>query len=221
MNFLARSLASRNPSATSMISQISSKSGTTIAQGLKTSSNSCQGHLPRPYPPTAPRLCPQVSSITHSHLLQLHLLGSPAQTPSPSGAHAPRDRGTPALVQTRVEFLQGQGSRSIPVPPLPVLHHLFVLLSTGFLVEGGNPPEHPLPLQSSPAHPTWPPLGSDRTVPWCQGLPHTRATSAHQRPWLRSQWRWHMGASTEVSAAMTPTHLNRAFRFSGSSVRPA
>ena len=33
-NFLASSLASRNPSATSMISAISSKSGTTIAQGL-------------------------------------------------------------------------------------------------------------------------------------------------------------------------------------------
>ena len=34
-NFLASSLASRNPSATSMISAISSKSGTTIAQGLE------------------------------------------------------------------------------------------------------------------------------------------------------------------------------------------
>ena len=34
-NFLASSLASRNPSATSIISAISSKSGTTIAQGLE------------------------------------------------------------------------------------------------------------------------------------------------------------------------------------------
>lgn len=34
MNFLANDRASMNPSATSMISQISSKSGTTIAQGL-------------------------------------------------------------------------------------------------------------------------------------------------------------------------------------------
>lgn len=35
MNFLAKALASTNPSATNMISQISSKSGTTIAHGLK------------------------------------------------------------------------------------------------------------------------------------------------------------------------------------------
>lgn len=35
INFLAKSLASINPSATNMISQISAKSGTTIAQGLK------------------------------------------------------------------------------------------------------------------------------------------------------------------------------------------
>ena len=34
MNFLASNRASMNPSATSMISQINSKSGTTIAQGL-------------------------------------------------------------------------------------------------------------------------------------------------------------------------------------------
>lgn len=34
MNFLARRRASKKPSATNMISQISSKSGTTIAQGL-------------------------------------------------------------------------------------------------------------------------------------------------------------------------------------------
>lgn len=35
MNFLAKSLASMNPSATNIISQISAKSGTTMAQGLK------------------------------------------------------------------------------------------------------------------------------------------------------------------------------------------
>lgn len=35
MNFLARRRASRKPSATSMISQISSKSGTTMAHGLE------------------------------------------------------------------------------------------------------------------------------------------------------------------------------------------
>ena len=35
MNFLAKARASTNPSATNMISQISSKSGTTIAHGLK------------------------------------------------------------------------------------------------------------------------------------------------------------------------------------------
>lgn len=34
MNFLANNRASMNPSATSIISEISSKSGTTIAQGL-------------------------------------------------------------------------------------------------------------------------------------------------------------------------------------------
>ena len=34
MNFLARSLASTKPSATNIISQINSNSGTTIAQGL-------------------------------------------------------------------------------------------------------------------------------------------------------------------------------------------
>lgn len=35
MNFLASSLASKKPSATNMISQINSKSGTTIAHGLE------------------------------------------------------------------------------------------------------------------------------------------------------------------------------------------
>jgi len=35
MNFLASNRASRKPSATNMISQINSKSGTTIAHGLR------------------------------------------------------------------------------------------------------------------------------------------------------------------------------------------
>lgn len=46
MNFLASRRASKKPSATSMISQISSKSGTTIAQGLQGVSRSA-----RPLPP--------------------------------------------------------------------------------------------------------------------------------------------------------------------------
>lgn len=39
INFLASTLASRKPSATSIISQINSKSGTTIAQGLRKKEN--------------------------------------------------------------------------------------------------------------------------------------------------------------------------------------
>ena len=44
MNFLASSLASRKPSATSMISQMSSKSGTTIAHGLQPANNTAVIH---------------------------------------------------------------------------------------------------------------------------------------------------------------------------------
>lgn len=177
MNFLARSLASRNPSATSMISQISSKSGTTIAQGLERSSCSCQGCSPCSYPPTAPEVCPKFPV-------------QPAVSccSSPCWGLLPQ---TGALVQPQVEFHQGQGSHSISVPSLPLPHRLFVLLSNGFLVEGGNPLEHPLPLLSSPAHPAWPPLGSDRTVLCCQRLPH-QGHQCHKHPGLRS----HRGSGT-------------------------
>lgn len=53
MNFLARRRASRKPSATSMISQISSKSGTTIAQGLGRSMGSASA-LPLSHPALLP-----------------------------------------------------------------------------------------------------------------------------------------------------------------------
>lgn len=53
MNFLARRRASRKPSATSIISHISSKSGTTMAQGLGRSAASV-GFCPLPPPPTPP-----------------------------------------------------------------------------------------------------------------------------------------------------------------------
>lgn len=42
MNFLANARASMNPSATNIISQISSKSGTTIAHGLETGEKTVQ-----------------------------------------------------------------------------------------------------------------------------------------------------------------------------------
>ena len=48
INLRARSRASRNPSATNMISQISSKSGTTIAHGLHNTQS--HWHIPTPLP---------------------------------------------------------------------------------------------------------------------------------------------------------------------------
>lgn len=175
MNFLARSLASRNPSATSMISQISSKSGTTIAQGLERSSCSCQGCLPRPSPPTAARACPQVPSVTNTQLLQLHPLGllprlllHAGLMSHQAGAHQPFCTHRLSFTKDRVP----QHPRASPSSASPPFGQLCWILG-----EGGNPPECALPLLSSPAHPTWPPLGSDRAVPWCQGLPLTRATT--------------------------------------------
>lgn len=45
LNFLANSLALQKPSATNMISQISSVSGTTMAQGLKQNTNSARNEF--------------------------------------------------------------------------------------------------------------------------------------------------------------------------------
>lgn len=191
MNFLASRRASRKPSATSMISHISSKSGTTMAQGL--------GEIGG----VGLRLLPSSSRHPMVGQLAAHLTCQAARSVRVSGPRGWAPSSPPPLPTSLV-------------PPMPsalrpdcrqALHLFYGLFSEPCLPPKGTCPMPPrkaeredrrLLLEGAlPARPPTSPTGEPR-VP---GLPWLPACSGLASP--------------------LPTHLNKAFKFSGNSVRPA